>query len=64
MLRFHLLFNAHLDRVWLWNSRGGLNGEIATYRAMLGLMNGFPKAALHRTFAARVVTFAGEVLSK
>jgi len=35
---FHLLPNAHLDPVWLWDWREGLNEGIATCRTMLDLM--------------------------
>jgi alpha-mannosidase len=41
-LTFHLLANAHLDPVWLWDWREGLNEGIITCRTMLDLMDDFP----------------------
>ncbi len=38
-LTFHLLPNAHLDPVWLWDWREGLNEGIVTCRTMLDLMD-------------------------
>ena len=35
---FHLLANAHLDPVWLWDWREGLNEGIVTCRTMVELM--------------------------
>ncbi|HWB52810.1 MAG TPA: glycoside hydrolase family 38 C-terminal domain-containing protein [Tepidisphaeraceae bacterium] len=36
---FHLLPNAHLDPVWLWDWREGLNEGIVTCRAILDMMD-------------------------
>ncbi len=38
-LTFHLIGNAHLDPVWLWDWREGLNEGIITSRAVLDLMD-------------------------
>ena len=38
----HLLPNAHLDPVWLWDWREGLNEGITTVRTILNLMDEFP----------------------
>ena len=35
----HLIGNAHLDPVWLWDRREGLNEGITTVRTMLDLMD-------------------------
>ncbi len=40
---FHLLPNAHLDPVWLWDWREGLNEGIATCRTMLRLLARYPE---------------------
>ncbi|NLF19074.1 MAG: glycoside hydrolase family 38 [Lentisphaerae bacterium] len=40
---FHLIANAHLDPVWLWDWREGLNEGIITSRAILDLMDEFPE---------------------
>jgi len=39
---FHLIGNAHLDPVWLWDWREGLNEGIITSRTVLDLMDEFP----------------------
>ncbi len=39
---FHLIPNAHLDPVWLWDWREGLNQGIATCRTVLDLMDENP----------------------
>lgn len=39
---FHLVANAHLDPVWLWDWREGLNEGIITSRTILALMDEFP----------------------
>ena len=36
---FHLIANAHLDPVWLWDWREGLNEGIITSRTILDLMD-------------------------
>jgi alpha-mannosidase len=38
-MRFHLIANSHLDPVWLWDWREGLNEAITTVRAVLDLMD-------------------------
>lgn len=38
-LTFHLIANAHLDPVWLWDWREGLNEGIITSRTILNLMD-------------------------
>ncbi len=38
-LTFHLIPNAHLDPVWLWDWREGLNEGIITVRTILDLMD-------------------------
>ncbi len=38
-LTFHLIGNAHLDPVWFWDWREGLNEGITTSRAILDLMD-------------------------
>ncbi|WP_342750922.1 hypothetical protein OH491_06760 [Termitidicoccus mucosus] len=48
MTRFHIITNAHLDPVWLWDWREGLNEGIATCRAVLDLMNEFPELKFTR----------------
>jgi alpha-mannosidase len=44
----HLIGNAHLDPVWLWDRREGLNEGITTVRTMLDLMDEFPEMTLIR----------------
>lgn len=41
-LVFHLLPNAHLDPVWLWDWREGLNEGLITCRTILDLMDADP----------------------
>ncbi len=48
----HLLPNAHLDPVWLWDWREGLHEGIATCRAVLDLMDEFPELTFIRGEAA------------
>ena len=36
---FHLIPNAHLDPVWLWDWREGLNEGLVTCRTILDLMD-------------------------
>ncbi|MGD1002426.1 MAG: glycoside hydrolase family 38 [Candidatus Brocadiia bacterium] len=52
MITFHLIGNAHLDPVWLWDWREGLNEGIATCRAVLDLMEEFPELTFSRGEAA------------
>jgi alpha-mannosidase len=40
---FHLIANAHLDPVWLWDWREGLNEGIITSRTILDLMDEMPE---------------------
>ena len=49
---FHLLPNAHLDPVWLWDWREGLNEGITTTRTILDLMDAFPELTFMRGEAA------------
>src|SRR5882762_2507869 len=42
-MRLHLLANSHLDPVWLWDWREGLNEGITTCRTVLALMDEFPE---------------------
>lgn len=42
-MRFHLIGNSHLDPVWLWDWREGLNEGIITCRTILRLMEEFPE---------------------
>ncbi|NNM88014.1 MAG: glycoside hydrolase family 38 [Phycisphaerae bacterium] len=44
----HLIPNAHLDPVWLWDWREGLNEGIATCRAVLNLMDEVPELTFIR----------------
>jgi alpha-mannosidase len=44
----HLIGNAHLDPVWLWDRREGLNEGINTVRTMLDLMDEFPEMTFIR----------------
>lgn len=47
-LTFHLLANAHLDPVWLWDWREGLNEGTTTVRTILDLMESDPDLTLIR----------------
>jgi alpha-mannosidase len=49
---FHILPNAHLDPVWLWDWREGLNEGIITTRTVLDLMDEFPDLTFMRGEAA------------
>ena len=49
---FHLLPNAHLDPVWLWDWREGMNEGIITTRTVLDLMDEFPDLTFMRGEAA------------
>jgi len=46
--RFHLIPNAHLDPVWLWDWREGMNEAITTCRTVLDLMDEFPQLTFIR----------------
>jgi len=48
----HVIPNAHLDPVWLWDTREGLNEGVATCRAMLNLMDAEPDVTFIRGEAA------------
>lgn len=48
----HLIGNAHLDPVWLWDWREGLNEGLATCRTMVALLHEFPEARFMRGEAA------------
>jgi alpha-mannosidase len=48
----HLIANAHVDPVWLWDWREGLNAGLATVRTVLGLMDEFPDLTFIRGEAA------------
>ncbi len=48
----HLIPNAHLDPVWLWDWREGLNAGLATCRTVLDLMDEFPELTFIRGEAA------------
>ena len=43
MTRLHLIGNSHLDPVWLWDWREGLNEAVTTCRTVLRLMEEFPE---------------------
>jgi alpha-mannosidase len=47
-LVFHLIGNSHLDPVWLWDWREGLNEGLITVRAILDLMDKNPDATYIR----------------
>lgn len=51
-LVFHLLPNAHLDPVWLWDWREGLNEGLKTAKIVLDLMDEFPQLTFIRGEAA------------
>jgi alpha-mannosidase len=48
----HVIPNAHLDPVWLWDYREGLNEGVATCRAILDLMDANPDLTFIRGEAA------------
>lgn len=48
----HLIGSAHLDPVWLWDWREGMNEGIATCRAMADLLDEFPEFRFIRGEAA------------
>ncbi len=49
---FHLIANAHLDPVWLWDWRDGMNEALITTRTILELMEEFPELTTIRGEAA------------
>ncbi len=51
-ITFHLLPNAHLDPVWLWDWREGLNEGLINCRTVLDLMDEFPDLTFIRGEAA------------
>ncbi|MFH1498450.1 MAG: hypothetical protein ABII82_11545, partial [Verrucomicrobiota bacterium] len=51
-LALHLIGSAHLDPVWLWDWREGMNEGIATCRAMADLLEEFPEFRFIRGEAA------------
>ncbi len=52
MKTIHLIPNAHLDPVWLWDWREGLNEGLITCRTILDLMDEFPELTFVRGEAA------------
>lgn len=52
MLEIHLIGNSHLDPVWLWDWREGLNEAIVTVRTLLDLMDEDPEMTYIRGEAA------------
>ncbi|MBQ6248382.1 MAG: glycoside hydrolase family 38, partial [Kiritimatiellae bacterium] len=52
MTTLHILPNAHLDPVWLWDAREGLDQGIRTFRSVLDLMDEFPELTFLRGEAA------------
>ncbi|PAW79212.1 MAG: hypothetical protein B9S32_04465 [Verrucomicrobia bacterium Tous-C9LFEB] len=48
MLEFHLIGNSHLDPVWLWDWREGLNEGLVTVRTILNLMDEDPEMTYMR----------------
>lgn len=48
LYRFHLIANAHLDPVWLWDWREGLNETVNTTTTMLALLDEFPELTVIR----------------
>ena len=52
MTRLHLIGNAHIDPVWLWNWSEGLAEVLATFRSALDRMNEFPEFRFTASSAA------------
>lgn len=50
--KFHLIANAHIDPVWLWDWREGLTEGITTCRAVLDLLDEDPELTFIRGEAA------------
>ncbi|MEZ0296631.1 MAG: glycoside hydrolase family 38 [Candidatus Methylacidiphilales bacterium] len=51
-LVFHILPNAHLDPVWLWDWREGLSEGLTTVTTMLNMLDEFPELTFMRGEAA------------
>ena len=51
-ITLHLIGNAHLDPVWLWDYREGLNQGLITCRTILDLMDENPQLTFNRGEAA------------
>ncbi len=51
-LTLHLIGSAHLDPVWLWDWREGMNEGVATCRAMADLLEEYPEFRFIRGEAA------------
>ncbi|PTY06724.1 glycoside hydrolase family 38 [Verrucomicrobia bacterium LW23] len=51
-LTFHIIPNAHLDPVWLWDWREGLSEGLTTVTTMLDMMDEFPELTFIRGEAA------------
>ena len=67
MTTIHLIANAHLDPVWLWDAREGLNEGIITCRTILDLMDEFPEFTFIRGESAiyrHIETFAPDVFQR
>ena len=47
-LRLHLIANAHLDPVWQWDWREGLNEGLTTVRTMVNLLEEDPELTFIR----------------
>ncbi len=67
MFTFHLIANAHLDPVWLWDGREGLNEGIQTCRTMLDLLDANPDFTFMRGESAiyeHIERFAPDVFER
>ncbi len=42
-VRVHLIFNAHVDPVWLWNWESGLDAGLATFRSACDRLDEYPE---------------------
>ena len=60
-ITFHLLPNAHLDPVWLWDWREGFNEGISTCRTMLEMMRENDDFTFMRGEASIYLDRGGEV---
>lgn len=66
-LTFHLLSNAHLDPVWFWDWREGLNEGVKTCRSMAALLEEFPFLRFSRgeaTIYRQIERFDPELFEK